>query len=96
MFSFKPDPKRPFFDTLFLGAVVFAAMAFGAVVSLGCQLTVAGRARGVALTTRHFPPPWSAELQPDYYVVRDADGQAERCLFKLLPQKADFPPPLRY
>ena len=24
---------------------------------------------------RHFPPPWSAELQPNYYVVRDADGQ---------------------
>jgi hypothetical protein len=32
MFSFKPDPKRPFFDTLFLAAVVFATMAFGAVV----------------------------------------------------------------
>jgi hypothetical protein len=27
------------------------------------------------LTTRRFPPPWSAELQPNYYVVRDADGQ---------------------
>jgi hypothetical protein len=24
---------------------------------------------------RNFPPPWSAELQPNYYVVRDADGQ---------------------
>ena len=24
---------------------------------------------------RHFPPPWSAELQPNYYVIRDADGQ---------------------
>ena len=24
---------------------------------------------------RHFPPPWSAEVQPNYYVVRDADGQ---------------------
>jgi hypothetical protein len=22
-----------------------------------------------------FPPPWSAEVQPNYYVVRDADGQ---------------------
>jgi len=21
------------------------------------------------------PPPWSAELQPNYYVVRDANGQ---------------------
>ena len=26
-------------------------------------------------TSRHFPPPWSAEVQPNYYVVRDADGQ---------------------
>jgi len=25
--------------------------------------------------TRRFPAPWSAELQPNYYVVRDADGQ---------------------
>jgi len=24
---------------------------------------------------RHFPPPWSAEVQPNYYVVRDAGGQ---------------------
>ena len=24
---------------------------------------------------RRFPSPWSAELQPNYYVVRDADGQ---------------------
>ena len=22
-----------------------------------------------------FPPPWSAELQPNHYVVRDANGQ---------------------
>jgi hypothetical protein len=27
------------------------------------------------MTTRRFPPPWSAELQPNYYVIRDADGQ---------------------
>jgi hypothetical protein len=27
------------------------------------------------MTTRRFPPPWSAEVQPNYYVVRDADGQ---------------------
>ena len=25
--------------------------------------------------SRRFPAPWSAELQPNYYVVRDADGQ---------------------
>jgi hypothetical protein len=24
---------------------------------------------------RRFPAPWSAEVQPNYYVVRDADGQ---------------------
>ena len=24
---------------------------------------------------RRFPTPWSAELQPNYYVVRDANGQ---------------------
>jgi hypothetical protein len=27
------------------------------------------------VTSRRFPAPWSAELQPNYYVVRDADGQ---------------------
>jgi hypothetical protein len=27
------------------------------------------------VTPRRFPPPWSAELQPNYYVVRDANGQ---------------------
>jgi len=26
-------------------------------------------------TSRRFPPPWSAEVQPNYYVVRDADSQ---------------------
>jgi hypothetical protein len=40
------------------------------------------------VTTHRFPAAWSAEVQLNYYVVRDADGQAERCLFKLLPQKA--------
>jgi hypothetical protein len=27
------------------------------------------------MTARRFPPPWSAEVQPNYYVVRDANGQ---------------------
>jgi hypothetical protein len=27
------------------------------------------------LTERRFPAPWTAELQPNHYVVRDADGQ---------------------
>ena len=24
---------------------------------------------------RHFPPPWSAEVNPNCFMVRDADGQ---------------------
>jgi hypothetical protein len=27
------------------------------------------------MAQRRFPAPWSAELQPNYYVVRDADDQ---------------------
>ena len=27
------------------------------------------------MPVRRFPPPWSAELQPNYYVVRDANRQ---------------------
>ena len=27
------------------------------------------------MTPRHLPAPWSAALQLNYYVVRDADGQ---------------------
>jgi endo-1,4-beta-D-glucanase Y len=27
-------------------------------------------------TTRHFPPPWSAEVQPNHYIVRDHNRQA--------------------
>jgi hypothetical protein len=26
-------------------------------------------------TTRRFPSPWTAELQPNYFVVRDANRQ---------------------
>jgi hypothetical protein len=29
----------------------------------------------VVLVTRRFPPPWSAEVQPNHYVVRDANSQ---------------------
>jgi hypothetical protein len=29
----------------------------------------------LAMHNRRFPPLWSAELQPNYYVVRDANGQ---------------------
>ena len=28
-----------------------------------------------AMPERRFPPPWSAELQPNHYVVRDANKQ---------------------
>ena len=31
--------------------------------------------RPVMPSPRRFSAPWSAELQPNYYVVRDADGQ---------------------
>ena len=27
------------------------------------------------MPTRRFPPPWSAELQPNHYIVRDANRQ---------------------
>ena len=29
-----------------------------------------------AMTKRRFPPPWSAELTPNCFIVRDANGQA--------------------
>jgi hypothetical protein len=35
MFDFNPKPNRPFLDTLFLGAIVVATMAFGAIVLWG-------------------------------------------------------------
>ena len=28
-----------------------------------------------SMTDRRFPAPWSAEVQPNHYVVRDAGGQ---------------------
>jgi hypothetical protein len=27
------------------------------------------------MTARRFPAPWSAEVQPNCFIVRDADGQ---------------------
>jgi hypothetical protein len=35
----------------------------------------AAQALALMPSPRRFPPPWSAELQSNYYVVRDADGQ---------------------
>ena len=29
----------------------------------------------MVVANRRFPPPWTAEVQPNYYVVRDANGQ---------------------
>ena len=34
------------------------------------RLTTAGAYENMPSSPRHFPPPWSAELQPNYYVVR--------------------------
>jgi hypothetical protein len=28
------------------------------------------------MTSRRFPPPWSAEVNPNCFIVRDANGQA--------------------
>jgi hypothetical protein len=28
------------------------------------------------MPTRRFPPPWSAEVTPNFCIVRDANGQA--------------------
>jgi hypothetical protein len=28
------------------------------------------------MTERHFPPPWTAEVAPNCFIVRDANGQA--------------------
>jgi len=28
------------------------------------------------MSRRHFPPPWSVDLLPACYIVRDGDGQA--------------------
>src|SRR6516164_5789904 len=33
------------------------------------------------MPARRFPAPWSAELQPNYYVVRDANGQRIACVY---------------
>ena len=33
-----------------------------------------------------FPAPWSAELQPNYYVVRDADGASNKVGEKEAPR----------
>jgi len=37
--------------------------------------TKAARRNSEIMPARRFPPPWTAEVQPNYYVVRDADGQ---------------------
>ena len=52
-------------------AVILAAAIFFTFAYVSCF----ARSFYCAVTQRHFPPPWSAELQPNYYVVRDADGQ---------------------
>ena len=31
---------------------------------------------GAAMTERRFPPPWTAEVTPNCFIVRDANGQA--------------------
>jgi hypothetical protein len=38
-------------------------------------MSTIGTAGVTHMMQRRFPAPWSAEVQPNYYVVRDADGQ---------------------
>jgi len=33
------------------------------------------------VTPRRFPPPWSAEVTPNCFIVRDANGQALACVY---------------
>jgi hypothetical protein len=35
-----------------------------------------GFAANPQMTTRRFPPPWTAEVTPNCFIVRDASGQA--------------------
>ena len=30
---------------------------------------------------RRFPPPWSAEVTPNWFIVRDADGQQRAYIY---------------
>jgi hypothetical protein len=40
------------------------------------------------MSPRRFPPPWSAELQPNYYVVRDAEGQQLAYIARRIARRA--------
>jgi hypothetical protein len=33
------------------------------------------------MPTRRFPRPWSAEVTPSCFIVRDANGQALSCVY---------------
>jgi hypothetical protein len=33
------------------------------------------------MPARRFPPPWSAEVTPNCFIVRDANGQALSCIY---------------
>jgi len=34
---------------------------------------------------RRFPPPWSAEVQPNHYVVRNGDPGGDEAVFNATP-----------
>jgi hypothetical protein len=44
--------------------------------------------------SRRFPPPLTAEVQPNYYVVRDADGQALNYVYLNCSRKSRLPAPI--
>jgi len=37
------------------------------------------------LSARRFPPPWSAEVQPNHYVVRNGDPGGDEAVFNPTP-----------
>jgi hypothetical protein len=40
---------------------------------------------------RRFPAPWSAEIEPNCFIVRDADGQALSYVFSVLSDDVSNP-----
>ena len=41
----------------------------------------------MTMPARRFPPPWTAEITPDYFIVRDANGQALSYISRAQPNR---------
>jgi len=62
------DDRPVFFD---LAQLIYEP----ALISVAPVAVCRARYSYATMPPRRFPPPWSAELQPNYYVVRDANKQ---------------------